>query len=118
MAVEVLNQSSETASDMIEVPAPTPWPIVFAFGLASVAAGLVTTEAITVLGAVVAAAGAVGWFRDVLPEEAHELLPVQAQAPAITTSRREVERAGTRELQRAWLPVEIYPVSAGVKGGL
>ena len=23
-----------------------------------------------------------------------------------------------RELRRAWLPVEIYPISAGIKGGL
>jgi hypothetical protein len=54
-----------------------------------------------------------------LPQEAHELLPVQAEVPAITTSRREVERVEVApELQRAWLPVEIYPVSAGIKGGL
>jgi hypothetical protein len=32
--------------------------------------------------------------------------------------RREVARAAAPRLQRAWLPVEIYPVSAGIKGGL
>jgi hypothetical protein len=119
MALDVLNHSSENAPGAVEVPASTPWPIVLAFGLALLSAGLVTSGAISVLGAILAAAGALGWFGDVLPHEAHELLPVQAQVPAVTTSRPEVERVEVaRELQRAWLPVEIYPVSAGIKGGL
>jgi hypothetical protein len=116
MAVELLNQSDEAPADMVELPAPTPWPIVFAFGLALLFAGLVTTEAVSVLGAIAAIAGAVGWFRDVLPHEAHESVPVAEPVPAVTTLRREVEAA--HELHRAWLPVEIYPVSAGIKGGL
>jgi hypothetical protein len=119
MALEGLTQSSETAPDTIEMPAPTPWPIVLAFGLTLLAAGLVTSGAISVLGAVLGAAGAVGWFRDVLPQEARESVQVTTQVPAVTTSRPEVERVEVaRELQRAWLPVEIYPVSAGIKGGL
>ena len=76
MAVELLNQSGEDATDTIEVPAPTPWPIVLAFGITLLFAGLVTSEAVSVLGAVVAIAGAVGWFRDVLPYEAHESVQV------------------------------------------
>ncbi len=117
MAVELLN--GEGASDTVEVPAPTPWPIVLAFGVTLLFAGLVTSEAVSVLGAIVAIAGAVGWFRDVLPQEAHESLQVATQVPGVTTFRREVARAEiAHELQRAWLPVEIYPISAGIKGGL
>jgi hypothetical protein len=116
MALEELTQSSETPPDSIEAPAPTPWPIVLAFGLTLLAAGFVTSGAISALGAILAAAGAVGWFRDVLPQEARELLPVEAQVPAVSTSRPEVERVEVA--RRAWLPVEIYPVSAGIKGGL
>jgi hypothetical protein len=119
MAVEVLNQSDEAAPDTIKLPAPTPWPIVLAFGLTLLAAGLVTSVAVSGLGAAVAIAGAVGWFRDVLPQEAHESVPVAARVPAVATFRREVERVEVApELRRAWLPVEIYPVSAGIKGGL
>ena len=119
MAVELLNHSGDIASDTVEAPASTQWPIVLAFGVALLFGGLVTSGAVSVLGAIVAIAGAVGWFRDVLPQEAHESLQVTAQAPAVTTSRREVARAeAARELHRAWLPVEIYPVSAGIKGGL
>jgi hypothetical protein len=61
----------------------------------------------------------VGWFRDVLPHEAHESVRVSEAAPVVPKARREVARIGVRgELHRARLPLEIYPVSAGVKGGL
>jgi hypothetical protein len=119
MAFELGNRSGEGAPDTVEVPASTPWPIVLAFGITLLFAGLVTSEAVSVLGAIISIAGAVGWFRDVLPHEAHETVPVAQQAPGVTTIRREVARMEiAHELRRAWLPVEIYPISAGVKGGL
>jgi hypothetical protein len=119
MAIELSDETSETAPDTIEVPASTPWPIAFAFGIALLAGGFVTTGALSVLGAIVAIAGAVGWFRDVLPHERHEFLPAEAPAPAITTTRRQVATMRVApDLRRAWLPIEIYPVSAGIKGGL
>ena len=119
MAVDVWNHDDEAAPQHIELPAPTPWPIALAFGLTLVFAGMVTSGAVSVLGAIVAVAAAVGWFREVLPQEAHESVPVTGQVPAVTTLRREVQRVEVApELQRAWLPVEIYPISAGIKGGL
>ncbi len=119
MAFELVNQNGEGTPDTVEVPASTPWPIVLAFGITLLFAGLVTSEAVSVLGAAVAIAGAVGWFRDVLPYEAHETVRVSPQAPAVTTMRHEVARMEIEhELRRAWLPVEIYPISAGIKGGL
>jgi hypothetical protein len=105
--------------EKIEVPAPTAWPIVLAFGLTLVAAGLVTAASVSILGAVLALAGAIGWFREVLPVESHECVPVIREEIAIQTSRESVERvAGIGVVPRAWLPVEIYPISAGIKGGL
>ena len=118
MAVESVNRV-EAETDTIEMPAPTPWPIALAFGMTLLFAGMVTSEAVSVLGAIVAIAGAVGWFRDVLPHEAHETVAVTPEAAVVTTARREVARmAIANELQRAYLPLEIYPISAGVKGGL
>ena len=119
MAVEVVNQTGESAPDTVELPAPTAWPIALAFGITLLFAGLVTSEAISLLGAVVAIAGAAGWFRDVLPNEAHESVPVAREEPRVATTRREVVRMpAAPELQRVFLPLEIYPISAGVKGGL
>jgi hypothetical protein len=119
MAVELVSQTSENEPDTLEMPAPTAWPIALAFGTTLLCAGLVTSEAVSVLGAIVAVAGAVGWFRDVLPHEAHESVPVVHGVPKILTMRREVARIGIApELRRAFLPLEIYPISAGIKGGL
>src|ERR1700735_3382078 len=119
MAREVVTQSRERAPDRIEMPAPTAWPIALAFGMTLVFAGMVTSEAVSVLGAIVAIAGAVGWFRDVLPHEAHETVAVVPEVAAVNAERREVARVAiASELQRAYLPLEIYPISAGVKGGL
>ena len=103
----------------IEMPASTPSPIVLAFGLTLLFAGLVTSSSISALGAIISIAGAVGWFRDVLPHERHESVRVSEAMPVVAKARREVARIGVEgELHRARLPVEIYPVSAGVKGGL
>ena len=118
MAIEV-NQSGERPPDTVQMPAPTAWPIVLAFGMTLLFAGFVTSAAISVLGAIAALFAAVGWFRDVLPHEAHESVQVSREIPGVATTRREVARVAIApELQRAYLPLEIYPISAGVKGGL
>jgi hypothetical protein len=119
MGSEIL-QPQDRPSPTIELPAPTAWPIVLAFGLTLVFAGLVTSVSVSLLGAILAAAGCVGWFREVLPHEQHESVPVAEKVPAVATSRPQVARVAwmTQELDRARLPLEIYPISAGIKGGL
>src|SRR4029453_4248953 len=102
----------------IDVPAPTAWPIVLAAGFALMWAGLLTDVSMTVLGTVLACAGCVGWFREVLPHEHEIALPLIANAVRFVTARKVVERVPVAEEQvRAWLPLHTYPVSAGVKGG-
>ena len=110
---------NESSPRSVQLPAPTAWPVVLAFGLTLMAAGLVTTVAISVLGAVITLAGSVGWFRDVLPHEQHESVSVADEAIPVVTTRREVSRVPIAEdLPRAFLPLETYPISAGIKGGL
>jgi hypothetical protein len=106
-------------TDSVRIPAPTSWPVVLAFGVTLMFAGLVTSAAVTLLGGLLSALAAVGWFREVLPEEAHELVRIDHARSAPTTRNRRVARgAVAAHPQRAWLPLEIYPVSAGIKGGL
>jgi hypothetical protein len=111
------SESRETPRE-IEVPAPTAWPFVLAFGCSLLFAGLVTSASVSWLGAVLALAGSIGWFRDVLPHEHEERVPVVPEDVRITTERHVVERVPVPAYQRAWLPVHTYPISAGVKGGL
>jgi hypothetical protein len=104
----------------VSLPAPTAWPICAAFGVALLFAGLVTIALVSVLGAVLIFAGFLGWFREVLPSESHERVPVRKEEVPVVTRRPTVARAApiTKAPHRARLPLEIYPVSAGVKGGL
>jgi hypothetical protein len=111
---------AQRRTDTVALPAPTAWPIAMALGVMLVGAGMVTNAAVSVLGAILALCGSIGWFRDVLPLEKMESVPVAAIPQRVSTSRRQVERVEFmhRDLHRARLPLEIYPVSAGVKGGL
>jgi hypothetical protein len=104
--------------ERIKMPASTAWPLALAFGMTLVFAGFVTTAGISILGAVLAVAGAIGWFRQVLPHEAQEWVAADQEEISIVTSRQNVERMGGFLVSRMWVPVEIHPVSAGIKGGL
>jgi hypothetical protein len=115
---EQLNEACRTPRT-IEVPAPTAWPFILAFGAALLFAGLVTSMSVSVLGAALALAGCVGWFREIFPLEHEEAVAVAPEDIRLTTERRVVERIPVLPDQlRAWLPVRTYPISAGVKGGL
>src|ERR1700734_3510966 len=104
-ATEQLNEASRPPRT-IEVPAPTAWPFILAFGATLVFAGLVTSTSVSVLGAALALAGCVGWFREVFPHEHEEVVPVYPEVLSVATSRRLVERLPLAEEQvRAWLPV-------------
>jgi hypothetical protein len=112
-------QATSGEASTIHLPAPTAWPIVLAFGFTLLLAGLVTSGSVSILGAILAVTASVGWFRDVLPHEKEETIEVRVEAVAVSTSRREIERLPVApDLPRAVLPLETYPVSAGIKGGL
>src|SRR5258705_211445 len=105
--------------DTLQMPAATAWPVCLAFGITLLFAGLVTSQSISILGAILAIAAAVGWFRNVLPHEMHESVPIGEETAVIETTRREVAHFEVPfPVKRVWLPLEIYPISAGLKGGL
>jgi hypothetical protein len=109
----------KSAAGVIQVPAPTAWPLVAAFGLAFVFAGLLTHFLVSILGAVALCAGLVGWFRQVLPHEAHEPVPLEVRELLSEPPSSKVRHLQVGELgHRARLPLEIYPYSAGIRGGL
>src|SRR6202021_2897148 len=112
-------RESPRAPREIEVPAPTAWPFLLALWAALLFAGLVTSPSVSCLGALLLAAGSVGWFREVFPHEHEEVVPVLSEDIRLKTARRAVDRPPVLPDQlRAWLPVRTYPISAGVKGGL
>jgi hypothetical protein len=118
MATHPSSQPNPLIPAEIHLPAPTAWPIVLAFGFVLLFAGLLTSVSVSILGAVLSLAGCVGWFREIFPHEREEAVRVTPQQISIATDRRQVQRlAIAPEAVRAWLPLETYPISAGVKGG-
>jgi hypothetical protein len=114
-------QKQEQRPGNIIVPAPTPWPMVTAFGVTLLAAGLVTHVVVSVVGVILALRGAIGWFREVLPVEKTELVSVVARDVSliIKPSARSVThlRAGEAS-HRVSVPEEYHPYSAGFIGGI
>ena len=95
----------------LELPAPTAWPIVLAFGVTLLSAGLVTSESVSLLGAILAVTGCAGWFLDIFPHEKHVVVQVEGEVPAVShfpprnrapahRSRTVACRASSRNLSR------------------
>jgi hypothetical protein len=106
----------------IDLPTPTAWPIITAFSITLLLAGLVTNFAVSVVGFICGIFGAIGWFRDVFPHPKHEpvtVRPLAERAAPIATSNRTVEHLTAGQAgHRSRVPIEVTPYSAGILGGL
>jgi len=117
--METENPHPSGNPNTIILPAPTAWPFLLALGASLIFAGLLTNVSVSILGGILFVPAAVGWFRQVLPHEHHIEVPVVPEAEPAPIIPREVMRVPSAEqVKRAWLPLKIYPISAGVKGGL
>jgi hypothetical protein len=103
---------------VVEMPAGTAWPIILAFGVTLGFASLVTNTGVGLAGLVLVVCGVVGWCRQVIPHEHHELVPVVEREAVVSSSRTEVARIQISETHRAHLPIESYPVASGLRGGI
>src|SRR2546428_13995037 len=104
--------AAEGVTNTLAIPAPAAWPIVLAFGTTLLFAGLVTSAPVSVLGAMLMIAAAVGWLRPVLPHKGHEVEPARPALPAPLTSRRQGGRVPlSGEYSRARQALKRYPIS-------
>ncbi len=108
----------------IHLPKPTAWPIVTALGFTLMVAGILTHYVIGFLGLFLTGYGCVGWFRDVLPQEAHEEIEVRVQEIAIESSRKSVGRISVGSLpqtgtdHRSHVGEGSFSPLVGLKGGV
>ena len=107
-----------TPDPTVQLPAPTAWPVILAFGFTLVALGLVTSIFVSLFGAVFVVAGCLGWFAQVLPHQAHVSVLVDEIPVTAVTTRKRIEHIHVNLPHRAVLPIETYPVKAGIKGGI
>lgn len=115
---EAGERSQETS---IELPAPTFWPMVFAFGVTLLFAGLVTYWVVGAVGFVIAFRAALGWWHNVIPLEEHEEVPIDPAlrpAPILVEARSVVRLKAGEAGHRVRIPREVHPYSAGFWGGL
>lgn len=105
----------------IQLPAPTFWPMVLAFGITLLFAGILTHWVISAVGFVVALRAAVGWWHNVIPHEEHEELPIEPTlrpAPVPVEARSVVRLHAGEQGHRTLVPAQVHPYSAGIWGGL
>lgn len=103
------------------MPAPTLLPLLFAFGLMLTFAGLIFYPFFSYLGLTLAFCSAIGWWRSVIPSEAHEFVPMDAmhRPTPIAVNQRSVARLKVGDAQhRMRIPEETHPYSSGFIGGL
>ena len=73
----------------IWLPAPTASPMIFALGITLLFGGLVTHPIVSGVGGALFLAGALGWWRVVLPVQQEERVPLQPRSErAHVVSRR------------------------------
>jgi hypothetical protein len=92
--------------------------MVLALGISLLLAGMVTGIAVGALGLLLTLFAVVGWFRQVLPHEAHESVAVMAEVVTVSSKRTLLRQAEISTTRRRILPVETFQISTGIKGGI
>ena len=110
-----------SANSGIELPAPTSAPLYFALGLSLLFASLVTHPLLAAVGLVMAIGGALSWWREVLPHEHEEAVPLQPESerpdPIQPRHDRVEHLVPGLDRHRVRFPVRVRPYSAGLRGG-
>jgi hypothetical protein len=116
------HEHGHSSEEGVELPTPTTWPLMCAFGITLMAAGLVTTLIVTLVGFIITMISAVGWFRSVFPTPKHTLYPLAEadRRPAtVKVSPRRIDHLQYgQSSHRTRIPVEVPRYSAGIRGGL
>src|ERR1700750_463614 len=111
------HEHSHSSEEGVDLPIPTANPIIAAFGITLLAAGVVTSLIISLVGLIIGLIGAAGWFRDVFPTPKHELYPLgegdRRPKPVKGPQRRVTHLRYGQAGHRFRIPVEVHRYSAG-----
>jgi hypothetical protein len=112
----------EEGAGGVEMPAAMAWPLVLGVGVVLLAAGVATSLAFSLVGAVLFAVGLGRWIGQLLPGRGHvhepRVEPALRPRP-VTGAVGAVERmTADRPGYRLRLPEKVHPISAGIKGGI
>jgi hypothetical protein len=118
MRQSIQDHAQQHRFDGINLPAPTPWPMVLSLGLALLITGMVTHWVISLLGLVLAFRSILGWFFDLFPHEQHVMVPIQAGVIAISSTRTTQAQLPIDTNHRKLPPIETFSLASGIKGGI
>ena len=122
MASDPHGRLSVDRPDSVEMPRPTVWPMVLSLGLLLTATGVATNLALAVVGVILFVFGLCGWVAQLLPGRGHiheELAAPEHRPQPPVVAVGTVSHLGTgMPGYRLRLPIDMHPVSAGVKGGI
>jgi hypothetical protein len=107
-----------TEQEGIEIPCSCVGPMVTAFGVTLLFAGIVTTWSVAMIGLIFSLAGAVHWWREVLPDPCEYAPLIDVHPDPVAPRHAQVARLMKQPIHRARVPLEIHPYSAGVVGGI
>jgi hypothetical protein len=106
----------------VVMPGSTAWPMVISFGVGLMALGVATNLVLSLVGLVLVVLGMAGWIGQMLPGQGHVHEPrVDASLHPKPT---EVSGGKVEQLQpghpgyRFRLPLNVHPISSGIKGGI
>jgi hypothetical protein len=102
----------------IHMPLPTAWPMALALGVALLVTGMVTSPGVSLLGLLLMLLSAIGWFRNVLPVEAHEYVEAEPDPMQVPSFRSSIEYLPAGPMHRKMIPVETFQFTTGLQGGI
>ncbi|MBI1916635.1 MAG: hypothetical protein HYS12_18160 [Planctomycetes bacterium] len=106
----------------VEMPRPTIAPLVVSLGMALLATGVAFGLSFLIAGIVLLACGLALWSGQLLPGRGHIHEPIvepEQRPKVVTAAPGTVEHLQEGKVgYRFRLPLEVHPVSAGVKGGI
>jgi hypothetical protein len=91
---------------------------VLALGVSLLVTGMVTSVEISLLGLLLIVLSSIGWFRNVLPVEAHEYVEAQPDPALPLSFRNAIEYIPVSSMHRKILPVERFHFTTGIRGGI
>ncbi len=109
------DEHAQNDPNVIQLPRPTSWPMVLSLGLSLILAGMVTSVVVAIFGLVLAIASSIGWFRQVLPHEAHEAVPLEDAAIAPSSVRTLLIPTKSCAEQYTY---DSFHLTTGIKGGV
>ena len=106
--------------DGIEMPRSTAAPLVMAIGILLAGAGVPLSWSMSLVGLVVFVAGLGAWISHLLPGQGHMHEKRAAEKPAVILPAPGAVLHLEKGMPgyRMRLPLEVHPISAGIKGGV